>query len=182
MIYSDGDLRNALEAGALVIAPRPARSQFSTSAVDLRLDSRFNVFDAPPDGTEIVVHAATANAEAVAQRYGRAVNVPSGSHIDIPPKAFALAYTLGAGIRASQPGGAGGRQEFHCPSGPVDTPERPDHTRPAFAAISGWKSLMSAHSYVVCIPGCRICQLIIEELKNLPEDELQSRFQNQSPC
>ena len=180
MIYSDGDLRKALEAGALVIAPRPARSQFSTSAVDLRLDSRFNVFDAPPDGTEIVVHAATANAEAVAQRYGRAVNVPSGSHIDIPPKAFALAYTL---EQVSVPLNLAARVEgkssiarlglsIHQSAPTIHAGFR-GHIRLEIANIGPFVCRLH--------PGMQICQLIIEELKNLPEDELQSRFQNQSP-
>lgn len=35
----------------------------------------------------------------------------------------------------------------------------------------------------VCLltPGMQIYQLVIEELKTLPENELRSRFQNQSP-
>lgn len=180
MIYSDGDLRSALETGVLSIEPRPARVLFSTSAVDLRLDRRFSIFDALPDGTEIVVRAGTANAESVAQRYGRTVSVPLDSHIDLPPRSFALAYTL---ERVSLPPGLAARVEGKSSIARLGLSIH-QSAPTVHAGFRGNIRLEIANvGPFVCRlhPGMQICQLIIEELKNLPENELQSRFQNQTP-
>ena len=181
MIYSDRNLKDALDSGALIIEPRPARAAFSTSSVDLRLHGTFTIFDAPIPGAELSVMVDQADAEQVAARYGKVIDVPIGSYIELRPNAFALAYTLERVVL------------------PIDLAARVEgkssiarwglsihQTAPTIhAGFSGHIRLEIANvGPFVCRlnPGIRICQLIVEELKTLPEeDELRSRFQNQRP-
>ena len=50
MIYSDQDIKTALESGTLNIDPRPASAAYATSSVDLLLGDTFTVFDPPISG------------------------------------------------------------------------------------------------------------------------------------
>ena len=103
MIYSDRDIRLALESGDISIEPRPRPAQFATSSVDLRLDGTFTVFDAPLPGIEISVMVAEANPEETARRYGTVVSIPTNSYIELKPNAFALAYTEAISLLGSYP-------------------------------------------------------------------------------
>ena len=86
MIYSDQDIKTALESGTLNIEPKPARAAYATSSVDLLLGNTLTVFDPPIPGVEIAVMVAQADPEETAERYGRLVRVPPGSYgpADVP--------------------------------------------------------------------------------------------------
>ena len=180
MIYSDKDIIAALEAGTLDIQPRPARSAFATSSVDLLLGTAFTVFDPPISGVEITVMIAQADPEETARRYGRVVNVQANSYIELKPNAFALAYTV---ERITLPLNLAARVEGK--SSVARWGLSIHQTAPTIhAGFRGNIRLEIANvGPFVCrlTPGMQICQLVIEELKTLPENELRSRFQNQSP-
>ena len=180
MIYSDRDIRAALAAGELDISPRPAPAAFATSSVDLRLGNAFTVFNALVPGIEISVMISQADPEEGARQYGRVVNVPDGSYIEMAPNTFALAYTV---ERVGLPLNLAARVEGK--SSVARWGLSIHQTAPTIhAGFRGNIRLEIANvGPFVCrlVPGMEICQLIIEELKSLPENELQSRFQNQSP-
>ncbi len=75
MIYSDLDIKHALEEGGLVIEPRPVSAAYATSSVDLLLGNTLTVFDPPIPGVEIAVTVAQADPEETAGRYGKVVTV-----------------------------------------------------------------------------------------------------------
>lgn len=180
MIYSDQDIKTALESGTLNIEPRPAHAAYATSSVDLLLGNTFTVFDPPIPGVEIAVMVAQADPEEAAERYGRVLTVSPGAHIELKPNAFALAYTV---ERVELPLNLAARVEGK--SSVARWGLSIHQTAPTIhAGFQGHIRLEIANvGPFVCrlTPGMQICQLVIEELKSLPENELQSRFQNQSP-
>ncbi len=180
MIYSDQDIRRALEEGELVIEPRPVLAAYATSSVDLLLGDAFTVFDPPTPGVEIAVMVAQADPEEAVQQFGRVVSVPSDSYIELKPNAFALAYTV---ERVELPLTLAARVEGK--SSVARWGLSVHQTAPTIhAGFHGNIRLEIANvGPFVCrlTPGMQICQLVIEELKSPPENELQSRFQNQSP-
>ena len=178
MIYSDQDIITALESGTLDIEPKPARSAFATSSVDLLLGDTFTVFDPPVPGVEISVMIA--EAEEAARRYGRVVSIATNSYIELKPNAFALTYTV---ERLTLPLNLAARVEGK--SSVAKWGLSIHQTAPTIhAGFRGNIRLEIANvGPFVCrlTPGMQICQLVIEELRTLPENELRSRFQNQSP-
>lgn len=180
MIYSDQDIRRALEAGELVIEPRPVLAAYATSSVDLLLGDAFTVFDPLTPGVEIGVMVAQADPEEAVQQFGRVVSVPSDSYIELKPNAFALAYTV---ERIELPLNLAARVEGK--SSVVRWGLSVHQTAPTIhAGFHGNIRLEIANvGPFVCrlTPGMQICQLVIEELKSPPENEFRSRFQNQSP-
>ncbi len=180
MIYSDQDIRLALESGAISIEPRPAPASFATSSVDLRLGDTFTVFGAPLPGTEISVMVGQADPEETARRYGNVVNVPIDSYIELRPNTFALAYTM---ERVALPLNLAARVEGK--SSVARWGLSIHQTAPTIhAGFEGHIRLEIANiGPFVCrlTPGTQICQLIIEELRTVPVEPLRSRFQNQSP-
>ena len=180
MIYSDLDIKHALEEEGLVIEPRPVSAAYATSSVDLLLGNTLTVFDPPIPGVEIAVTVAQADPEETAERYGKVVTVPANSFIELKPNAFALGYTV---ERIELPLNLAARVEGK--SSVARWGLSIHQTAPTIhAGFHGNIRLEIANvGPFVCrlTPGMQICQLVIEELKSTPENELQSRFQNQSP-
>ena len=184
MIYSDQDIRDALGSGGLVIDPNPTRNMFSTSSVDLRLDSIFTVFEPPSEASEIAIVVHRADPEEISRRYGREVNIANDDYLEVRPNEFVLAYTL---ERITLPLHLAARVEGKSSLARLGLSIH--QTAPTVQA--GWgnpRSLslrleISNVGPFVCrlAPGMQICQLIFEELKTPPTDPLHSRFQNQSP-
>ena len=184
MIYSDQDIREALEKGELVIQPNPTRSLFSTSSVDLRLDSHFTVFKTAPAASEIYIMVAQADPEAMAQHYGEDINIATGDSLLVRPHEFVLAYTR---ERITLPLNVAARVEGKSSLARLGLSIH--QTAPTVQA--GWgrpRSLplrleISNVGPYVChlTPGMPVCQLIFEELKTEARRELETRFQDQNP-
>ncbi len=184
MIYSDQDIKDSLEAGDLIISPNPTRIMFSTSSVDLRLDSGFTVFRGAPKGSEILIMVDQANPEDIARRYGEDVNIATGDSLLVRPHEFVLAYTR---EQITLPLGVAARVEGKSSLARLGLSIH--QTAPTVQA--GWgrpRSLplrleISNVGPFVCrlTPGMPVCQLIFEELKTEAGRELESRFQNQNP-
>ena len=180
MIYSDLDIQSALGDGHLIIEPAPSQDMFATSSVDLRLGNDFTVFPAPLPGVAVTVQVGHADSEEVAKRHGNVRHVPSGDYLDLRPGEFALAFTL---ERVNFPLHLAARVEGKSSIARLGLSIH--QTAPTIhAGFRGNIRLEIANlGPFVCqlTPGTPICQLVIEELKTAPENELQSRFQNQSP-
>ena len=180
MVFSKDDIRNALAQGQLVIDPIPSEGMYSTSSVDLRLESSFIVFDNPGPDSGVFVTIGSSDPEEIAARYGTRMEIPPTGYLELKPGQFALANT-------------------------VERVELPLHLA---ARVEGKSSLarfgLSIHQTAPTIhadfrgnirleisnvgpflcrlpPGIPICQLIVEELKTPATDPLSSRFQNQRP-
>lgn len=179
MIYSKQNIRDALHSGYLVIDPEPELHTFDTSAVDLRLGRRFYVFNTPTPGSQVLVTVDEANPEAVASQYGTVREVPNGEYLDLPPGGFVLASTL---ERVEMPLDLAARVEGKSSIARLGLSIH--QTAPTIHAdFRGTIRLeISNIGPFICRlkPGIRICQLIIEELKDPAPEPLQSRFQNQS--
>lgn len=184
MIYSDEDIREALESRDLIIYPTPTRNLFSTSSVDLRLGNRFTVFESAPAGSEITIRVDQANPEEIATRYGHEITLDRYEYLPIHPGQFVLAYTL---EQISLPLDLAARVEGKSSLARLGLSVH--QTAPTVQA--GWGSPRSLELRLeianvgpfVCrlAPEIQICQLIFEELKTKSNRELRSRFQNQSP-
>ena len=179
MIYSSEDITDALREGRLVIDPPPEDEMFGTSAVDLRLGNRFTIPEQPGPGYGVFVNVGEADPEAVAIRYGRVQIVHSDGHLDLHPGDFVLASTL---ERVEMPLELAARVEGKSSIARFGLSVH--QTAPTIHAdFRGTIRLeISNVGPFVCRlkPGIRICQIIIEELKNPAPEPLQSRFQNQS--
>ena len=180
MIYSDRDIKDALAAGDLAIDPAPSDAMFATSSVDLRLGNDFTIFPAPIPGVAVSVQVGAADSEEVAERHGQLRHIPSGDYLDLKPGDFALAFTL---ERVIFPLNLAARVEGKSSIARLGLSIH--QSAPTIhAGFRGNIRLEIANvGPFVCrlTPGMQICQLVIEELKTLPENELRSRFQNQSP-
>ena len=179
MIYSKQNIRDALHSGHLVIEPRPELRMSDTSAVDLRLGHRFTFFNTPTPGSQVLVAVDEANPEAVASQYGTVREVPDGEYLDLQPGGFVLASTL---ERVEMPLDLAARVEGKSSIARFGLSVH--QTAPTIHAdFRGTIRLEISNvgPYVCRLkPGIRICQLIIEELKDPATEPLQSRFQDQN--
>ena len=174
MIYSGQNISDALQSGLLVIDPLPSEEIFDTSAVDLRLGRRFSVFEKPLAGAGVFVTINQSQPEAVAARYG-----VMGEYLELEPGAFALGSTL---ERVAMPLHLAARVEGKSSvarfglsihqSAPTIHADFRGNIRLEISNVGPF----------VCrlIPGTRICQLIVEELKDPSSEPLRSRFQDQT--
>ncbi len=179
MIYSDRNIADALESGLLVIDPPPRRDLFDTSAVDLRLGRRFSVFEPPLAGAGVFVNIGQANPEAVAARYGTPREIPDGEYLELKPGAFVLGSTL---ERVAMPRHLAARVEGKSSlarfglsihqSAPTIHADFRGSIRLEISNVGPFVCRLT--------PGTRICQLIIEELKDPASEPLHSRFQEQT--
>lgn len=182
MIYSDKDIMDALDTGKFIIDPRPVRDDISPSAVDLRLHNIFTVFENEEqlEGVEVAVMVGVADTERVVQRYGKNLEIPVGSYLELKPSAFVLGYTR---ERLDMPMDLAARVEGKSSLARLGISIH--QTAPTIHAdFEGYIRLEIANTGPFTCrlrPGIRVCQLVVEELKSPAERKLQSRFQNQSP-
>jgi len=91
LILSDGDIRQALDQGRLLIEPRPVT--FSTSAVDLRVGTEFKRWKSLPPGMDVTVNLSHVSIP----QYGDYVEDVAPDHdglVAVPRDGFLLAKTL----------------------------------------------------------------------------------------
>lgn len=91
MILSDGDIRQALDQGRLIIEPRPLT--FSTSAVDLRIETEFKRWKAPPPGMDVTVNLSHVSIPQYGD-YVEDVAPDQDGLVAVPRDGFLLAKTL----------------------------------------------------------------------------------------
>lgn len=179
MIYSKQNIIDALSSGRLVIDPTPESGMFDTSAVDLRLGNRFTTFTKPNDGAGVFVTIGESEPENVAAQHGIQREVAAGDYLELNPGDFVLASTL---ERVRFPLDLAARVEGKSSIARFGLSIH--QTAPTIHAdFRGTIRLEIANvGPFLCRlrPGIRICQLIIEELKDPAAEPLLSRFQDQS--
>ena len=178
MIYSKQNIIDALSSGKLVIDPSPDSRMFGTSSVDLRLGHRFTTFTKPDAGAGVFVTIGESEPESIAAQHGTQREISAGEYLEINPGDFVLASTL---ERVQFPLDLAARVEGKSSIARFGLSIH--QTAPTIHAdFRGTIRLEIANvGPFLCRlrPGIRICQLIIEELKDPAAEPLLSRFQDQ---
>ena len=92
MILSDRDLRKAIKAGRLVIAPPPLRD-FSASAIDLRVGRKLWKWREEPESVTTSINCTTINIQKLEQ-YAEPITPDANGFVSLEADDFVLAPTL----------------------------------------------------------------------------------------
>ncbi len=180
MIFSDRQIKQALQTGRVIIDPNPSDEQFAPSAVDLHVDAQFKTWKQPPPG--MVQHLRL-----------RDVSIPDYGHLteDLPveddgsvivaPGRFVLSRTVETvelPIDSRLAARVEGRSSYARLGLVVHMTAPTIHAGFAGQIVL---EMMNFGPFPLRIdPGStRICQVIFEELGSDPSIALDSRFQNQ---
>ena len=178
MIYSKQNIVAALAAGDLEIDPPPDDRMFDTSAVDLRLGNRFTTFSKANAGSGVFVTIGESEPEIVAAVHGNLTEIDQGNYLEINPGDFVLASTLER-VRfpmnlAARVEGKSSIARFGLSVHQTAPTIHADFTGTIRLEIANVGPFLCRLS-----PGTRICQLIIEELRDPASESAPSRFQGQ---
>jgi dCTP deaminase len=196
MILSDHEIQAAIELGLLLIEPKPDLSVFSSTTLDLTLDSvvlRWNDPDPSAPGTVEVLRPASAgfDLKRIMNDPSATTRVPIGSQgFHLEPRVFILGFTqqriylpnrsrlaarvegksslarLGVGIHVAAPtihaGFGYNPKDPHNPGLPIQL-----------------EIFNIGNRTIVLDVGMPICQLIFEEVREVPLKGYQGRFSDQ---
>ena len=181
MILSDGDIKHAIENGALVITPEPPPENFSPSALDLRVGRDFKRWKSMPTGANVAINLS----EVHIPEYGtfiEDVRPDQDGLITIPSEGFLLALTLEKvklPLTSRLAARVEGRSSFARLGLAVHITAPTIH-----AGFSGPIALeiKNLGPFILKIePGkTRICQVIFERVRSMPQGPLITDFQNQA--
>ncbi len=195
MILSDREIQAAIARAAVVISPHPRAEAWSSTAVDLTLDTELRKWKLTgADNVASVVCPGNQNysyTKLVAQ-HSEIIDI-TGSHYDLKPKEFLLGWTkekiklpqrariaarvegksslarLGLGVHVTAP-------TIHAGFGfDADDPERKGNS----IQLEIWNI---GDLTIRLIPGLAICQLIFEEVHGTPDKGYQGLFAHQGPA
>ena len=179
MILSDQEIWEELDRGLLSVEPQVASDQVGASAIDLRLDNHFTVFQTEPRGAQTVIDTSQVDIEEVAKHYGVPKFVPDGGAFRLRRNEFVLAYTKEY-IR--MPNYLAARIEGRSSLARAGISIH--QTAPTVHAMFEGKLRLelSLNGPFECIihPGQKFCQLIIERLGRPSQARRQSQFQRQN--
>ncbi|CAN5874293.1 dCTP deaminase [soil metagenome] len=193
MILSDREIVAALDRGAIRITPRPGLDRFSSTAIDLTLDDKLQVWQAivgTADPTVIHPEEDNFNVTELAQRFAHQESCLEG--FDLRPRMFVLGWTverlqlphtskiaarvegksslarLGIGVHVTAP-------TIHAGFG-----YRKDN--PDFAGNPIQLEIWNVGPLTVQLTrGLKICQLILEEVHGTPDQGYGGQFTVQGP-
>lgn len=188
MILSDGEIREALAKGEIVLDPPPADTDYTTSAVDLHLGEQLfelltpeDLAQGEPPGVErpIVVDVRQIDIRQLSQRYTREVRKePDGSFL-LHPRQFVLGNTRER-VELPKESRIAARVEGRSTLARLGLVVH--MTAPTIHADFRNIVLEIYHfgPYTVRIwPGLAFCQLIFERLGRVPEGPARTAFQDQ---
>lgn len=193
MILSDREIAAALDRGAIKITPRPDVERWSSTAVDLTLDERLEVWGAiggAGTGRVIDPEGADFNVTALAAEYATQASCERG--FDLTPGIFLLGWTiekiqlphtskiaarvegksslarLGMGVHVTAP-------TIHAGFGyRIDDP--------AFEGNPIQLEIWNFGPHTIHLSrGLRVCQLILEEVHGTPDQGYGGQFSIQGP-
>ncbi|GIW53022.1 MAG: dCTP deaminase [Gemmatimonadales bacterium] len=184
MVLSDQEIRAALDAGDLIIDPRPQPEAYATMSVDLRLGSEFRTwgfsrlkraFGGPPS-----VYVSTYDWTHLARDHLTEVQPGNDGCVSLEPNSFMLAVTeekVGFPLR----GGLAGRIEGRSSLARLGLSV---HFAPTLHL--GWegKITLELHNVGSAVlklkPGDYVCQLIVEKVSGAATTTMQgTRFYGQ---
>jgi dCTP deaminase len=194
MILCDREIAAALDRGALRISPHPDPIAWSSTALDLTLDSPIHQWKAPTGGSSVVLRPgdalfdyaqfATANIETFdisATGYDLAplqfvlgwtcerIQLPHRSRLAARVEGKSSLARLGLGVHVTAP-------TIHAGFGF-------DDADPAKVGNQVQLEIFNLGPYAVHLQkGMRICQLILEEVHGTPQKGYTGQFANQGPA
>lgn len=193
MILCDREIRAAMARGSLTITPEPSPNSFSSTAVDLTLDTQIRLWKSPGgSGVEsrICPGSPEFNYTAIADQHTQVIDIPETGY-DLKPDTFLLGWTaervqlphqsriaarvegksslarLGIGVHVTAP-------TIHAGFG--YNPQHPTHGLPIQLEIFNVSKLT-----IQLKRGMAICQLILEEVHGTPDKGYAGMFSQQGP-
>ncbi|KKL99843.1 hypothetical protein LCGC14_1810400 [marine sediment metagenome] len=182
MILSNQDIRGAIDRGDLILAPMPPACNFSTSAVDLRVANGFWRWKRTVGGAESLnINCTEANIPEL-REYAEEVPLDQAGRVAIPRDTFLLGRTLET-VTLPPSGKLAARVEGRSTLARLGLSVH--ITAPVIhSGFSGPIVLefMNHGPHTLLLePGetC-VCQLVFEQLSNVPTIELETVFQDQN--
>lgn len=174
MILSDIEINRELDAGHLIITPRPGPDAISTSSIDIHLSDTLFV---PKSGMSVAVQIDSPDVHLLQdQLYERVEIAPSGYNLE--PRSFVLSYTA---ERVELPthlaGWIEGRSTLarfglaiHM-TAPIVHPTFSGHLMLELSVFGNWPCTLK--------PGMSIAQLVLARVGEPTSGTLRSRWQGQ---
>jgi dCTP deaminase len=181
VILTDREIKIAVERGMIQITPAPDDDvAFSSTAVDLTLDSTIITFDEPKDGIEKIIDPAQASVSEIIRGLTKSQKIKA-SGWPLPPKVLVLGWTkefVGLDIATRIAARVEGKSSLARLGLGVHVTAPTIH-----AGFTGQIQLEMINHGTVPIrlrPGMRICQLIFEATLGTPDRGYQGQFLGQT--
>lgn len=187
MILSDGGIKQALEKGDLEIDPLPQATQYTSSAVDLTLGNQFQGWDYSRfrvKGVKVELNLAEQSYVSTATAYLKAMTTePDGSFIFAPYAVDPVVLLANTRERvhlkreSKLAARVEGRSSLARIGLTVHLTAPTIHS--GFAGNITLELINHSPFYIRMVPGCVICQLIVERLESESMEQIKTAFQNQ---
>lgn len=192
MILCDREIRAALERGHFSIDPEPKPERWSSTAIDLTLDSELRVWDAPnKGGAETVIGPGSHDFDyaTLAREFTHVQQISEQGYI-LESRAFVLGWTVEK-IRLPHTSRVAARVEGKSSLGRLGVGVHV--TAPTIHAGFGYRSENALGNPIQLeiwnvgplrirlTKGLPICQLIFEEVHGTPEKGYSGMFSKQKP-
>jgi dCTP deaminase len=181
VIFTDREIQIALEIGSITIDPKPDQSAFSSTSVDLTLDSTLLEFNKPQPGLSTIIEPASSDFRfsdvitSITQR----VNFEHAGYI-IHPQKFILAWTR-ENVNLLNTSRVAGRVEGKSSLARLGIGVH--ITAPTIHAGFQGKIQLEIYNHgslpVKLVSGQRICQLIFEQTLGVPNSGYKGQFLGQ---
>jgi dCTP deaminase len=182
VILTDREIRIAIENKAISIEPTPKSNAYSSTSVDLTLDSNIRIFKQQIPGLDTIIRPSSPGYNftmAIAQ-LTEAVEIPS-SGFNLEPRSLILAWTKER-LNLFNQSRIAARVEGKSSLARIGLAVH--ITAPTIHA--GFQGLIQLEvinhgPLPICLsPGMRICQLIFEQTLGVPESGYVGQFQGQN--
>lgn len=190
MILSDREIKKAIENGEIIIDPRPALGQYTTSALDLILGNEFKrlkthgeLLKEEPQGVyrPLIVDLATVDIKSLVQQYGVPCQTNTDGSFILKPGQFILGITreyIELPKESKIAARVEGRSTLARLGLVVHLTAPTIHT--GFKGRIALEMCNLGPYELKLMPGrLAICQLIFERLGDFPLGEIQTKFLNQ---
>jgi dCTP deaminase len=187
LILSDTAIRKAIDTGEIEIIPIPVETQYTSSAVDLKLGTKFQGWDLDlltVQGTKVELNLAIQSYQKTAKAFLKSLQLESDGSYVFPPYSsvpMVLLAQTEERIHLKRNSSLAARVEGRSSLARIGLTVH--LTAPTIhCGFSGPITLeLINHSpfHLRMVPGSAICQLIIERVEGEPGD-INTKFQNQS--
>lgn len=189
MILSDGEIKEALKKGLIVIDPAPIEKQYNASAVDLRLASELyrlkSVEDiqlGQPGGVNLSldIDPSTIDINEFLKKYAVPMELESGGYFLLRPLTFALG-TTDEFVDLPKSSKIAARVEGRSTLARLGLTIH--MTAPTIHCSFRGRIVLEMYNFgaypLRLKPGMTICQLILERLSRAPRTEIKTSFLGQ---
>lgn len=181
MILTDREIKIALERKLIGIDPHPDdATAYSSTAVDLTLDSRINTFNEMKAGIEKIIDPSQAAVLDILNELTESRNIPRGGYL-LPPKVLVLAWTreyLSLDIGTRLAARVEGKSSLARLGLAIHVTAPTIHA--GFAGQIQLEMVNHGNVPIRLKTGMRICQLIFETTLGTPERGYRGQFAGQT--